>query len=378
MNPAPTTSAPIRTAVLGYGLAGRVFHCPFVAAVPGLELAAIVVGNPDRAAAAAARYPSARILPTAEAAFADPAIDLVVLATPNDTHFELAAAALKAGKNVVIDKPFAATSAEARTLIDLAASLGKIIAPFHNRRFDGDFLTVKQLIAANTLGRVVQVISRFDRYRPLQRPNTWKEVGGPASGNLFDLGPHLIDQAVALFGLPTHITANVRHERDATDIDDAAEVFLDFTLPAVDGKPGKTLRYTCAESMLAADPAPRFRVHGTLGSYTKFGVDQQEPALIAGAVPPVLGSPTPWFHEPEANWGTLTLGTKLTEPVELARTKHPTAPGDYRLYYANVRDAIRGTAPLGIPSEDGYRIVRLLELAVQSSAEQRTLPVNFS
>jgi predicted dehydrogenase len=372
MNPAPETPVPIRTAVLGYGLAGRVFHCPFVAAVPGLELSAIVVGNPDRAASAAARYPNARILPNAEAAFADPAIDLIVLATPNDTHFELAAAALKAGKHVVIDKPFAATSAEARELIDLAASLGKVIAPFHNRRFDGDFLTVKQLIADGTLGRVVQVISRFDRYRPLQRPNTWKEVGGPASGNLFDLGPHLVDQAVALFGLPTHITANVRHERDATAIDDAAEVLLDFTLPS-----GKQLRYTCGESMLAADPAPRFRVHGTLGSYTKFGVDQQEPALIGGAVPPPLGNDAPWFHEPEANWGMLTLGTKLTEPVELSRAKHPTAPGDYRLYYANVRDAIRGEAPLAIPSEDGFRIVKLLELAVQSSNEQRTLPVDF-
>jgi len=229
---------------------------------------------------------------------------------------------------------------------------------------------VKQLIAEGTLGRVVQVVSRLDRYRPLQRPNTWKEVGGPASGNLFDLGPHLVDQAVALFGLPTHITANVRHERDATEIDDAAEVCLDFTLAD-----GKTLRYTCGESMLAADPSPRFHVHGTLGSYTKFGVDQQEPSLIAGAVPPVLGSPSPWFHEPEANWGTLTLGTKLTEPVELARTKHPTLPGDYRQFYANVRDAIRGDAPLAIPSEDGYRIIRLLELAVQSSNEQRTLPV---
>jgi predicted dehydrogenase len=367
------STQPIRSAVLGYGLAGRVFHCPFVAAVPGLELSAIVVANPDRAAAAAARYPQARILPTAEAAFNDPTIDLIVIGTPNDTHFDLASAALKAGKHVVIDKPFAATSAEARALITLAASIGKIVAPFHNRRHDGDFLTLQQLIADNTLGRVVQVISRFDRYRPLQRPNTWKESAGPANGNLYDLGPHLIDQAVALFGLPTHITANIRHERDATDIDDAGEVILDFTLAS-----GHSLRYTCGESMLAPDPAPRYRVHGTLGSYTKFGVDQQEPALIAGAVPPMLGNDAPWFYEPEANWGTLTLATKLTEPVEVSRAKHPTFPGDYRLFYANVRDAIHGTAPLAIPSEDGFRIIRLLELAIQSSKEQRTLPVDFS
>jgi len=130
--------------------------------------------------------------------------------------------------------------------------------------------------------------------------------------------------------------------------------------------------------MLAADPSPRFHVHGTHGSYTKFGVDQQEPALIAGAVPPVLGSDAPWFNEPEANWGTLTLATKRTEPVEFARTKHPTLPGDYRQFYANVRDAIRGDAPLAIPSEDGYRIVRLLELAVQSSNDKRTIAVDLS
>jgi scyllo-inositol 2-dehydrogenase (NADP+) len=366
------STTPIRTAVLGYGLAGRVFHCPFVAAVPGLELSAIVVANPDRAAAAAARYPDTRILPTAAAAFADPTLDLIVVGTPNDTHFALASAALHAGKHVVIDKPFAATSAEARQLITLAATCGRIVAPFHNRRHDGDFLTVQKLIADQTLGRIVQVVSRLDRYRPLQRPNTWKEVGGPASGNLYDLGPHLIDQAVALFGLPTHITANIRHERDITDIDDAAEVILDFTLAD-----GRALRYTCGESMLAADPAPRFRVHGSLGSYAKYGVDQQEPALIAGAVPPMLGSPEPWFNEPEANWGTLTLATKRTEPVEYARTKLPTQPGDYRAFYANVRDAILGTAPLAIPSEDGFHIIRLLELAVQSSKEQRTIAVDL-
>jgi scyllo-inositol 2-dehydrogenase (NADP+) len=366
----------IRTAVIGYGLAGRVFHCPFVAAVPGLELSAIVTRSTvaqRSSAAALQRYPDTRILATPEDAFADPNLDLVVLATPNDTHFALASAALRAGKHVVIDKPFASTSAEARQLIDLAKEVGKIVAPFHNRRYDGDFLTIKQLLADNTLGRVVQVISHFDRFRPLQRPNTWKEVGGPASGNLYDLGPHLIDQAVALFGTPTHVTANIRHERDNTDIDDAAEVYLDFKLAS-----GHTLRYTCAESMLAADPAPRFLVHGTLGSYSKFGVDQQEPSLIAGAVPPLLGSPEPWFDEPEANWGTLTLATKLTEPVEYNRSKHPTVPGDYRLFYANVRDAIQGTAHLAIPSEDGFQILHLLELAVQSSKEQRTLPVDLS
>ena len=362
---------PIRTAVLGYGLAGRVFHCPFVHAVPGLELSAIVVGNPDRAAAAAAAYPSARIVATAAEAFADPAIDLIVVGTPNDTHVELATAALKAGKHVVVDKPLAGSSADARSLITLASAQKKLLAPFHNRRHDGDFLTVRKLLADGTLGRVVQVLSHYDRFRPLQRPNTWKESGA-GNGLLFDLGPHLVDQAVALFGSPTHITASVRRDRDKTDIEDAVDIAFDFTVN------GRGLRYECHATMLAADPAPRFRVHGTHGSYTKTGLDPQEAALLGGARPPTLGSQEPWLPEPESAWGTLTLATERKEPVQLERTKYPTVTGDYRQFYANVRDAILGIAPLAIPAEDAFRTIRLLELALQSSAEARTLPVDFS
>jgi predicted dehydrogenase len=363
----------LRTAVVGYGLAGRVFHCPFVAAVPGLELSAIVTRSADplrSPAAARQRYPGARVLASPEDAFADPSLDLIVLATPNDTHYSLASAALRAGKHVLIDKPFAATSAQAAELIALARASGRIVAPFHNRRFDGDFLTLRQLLAGRTLGRVVQIVSRFDRFRPQQRPNSWKELAGPASGNLYDLGPHLIDQAIALFGLPTHVTANVRHERDTTAIDDAADIALDFTLGS-----GHSLRYTCGESMLAADPSPRFLVHGTLGSYTKFGNDPQEPAVLAGAVPPPLGSPQPWLPEPESHWGTLTLANPAGE---LTRSKHPTLPGDYRRFYANLRDAVLGTAPLAVPAEDALHTLQLLELAVQSSRERRTLAVNLS
>ena len=369
-------SSPLRTAVIGYGLAGRVFHCPFVSAVPGLELASIVVANPDRAAAAHARYPHAIIASSLDQVLADPGISLVVVATPNGTHVEIATKALEAGKHVVVDKPLSATSEEALQLIALAEKQGKVLAPFHNRRYDGDFLTIKKLLEEGTLGRFVQVISHFDRYRPIQRPNTWKESAGPAMGNLFDLGPHLIDQACALFGAPSHITASVRYERDQTDIDDAANVTLHYTVDTPNGP--RPLSYLCAESMLAADPAPRFRVHGTLGSYTKYGVDPQEPVLVKElAFPPVLGSPQPWLPEPESAWGTLTLATKRTEPVELEQKPCPTVTGDYRLFYANVLDAILGTAPLAISAADGYRAIRLLELAVQSSAEQRTLPVVF-
>ena len=362
--------APLRTAVLGYGLAGRVFHCPFISAVPGLELTAVVQRHGDEAARA---YPSARILRSAEEAIADPAIDLIVIATPNETHFALATQALQAGKHVVVDKPITSTADEARALADLARKQGRILAPFHNRRWDGDFLTLRKLLSEGALGRVVEIVSRFDRYRPLQRSGTWKEQGGPANGLLFDLGPHLVDQALALFGPPARITATLRTDRDRTDIDDAFDLALDYDLAY-----GHALRYLCHATLLAADPSPRFLVHGTHGSYRKSGVDPQEPTLISGTRrPPSLKSSDPWLAEPEADWGTLTLAPDLTQPTQLNRTAYPTLPGDYRLFYANVRDAIRGEASLAVSAEDGYRTMRLLDLARQSSAEHRTVPVTW-
>ncbi len=362
-------SAPIRVAVLGFGLGGRVFHVPFVSAIPGLELAAIVQRQGDEAAAA---YPGVRVRRSAEEAFADPAIDLVVVATPNDTHFNLASRALQAGKHVVVDKPITSTSQQARELIALAKAQGKVLAPFHNRRFDGDFLTVRKLRAELKLGRIVTVESHFDRFRPMQRTGSWKEAGGPANGLLFDLGPHLIDQALALFGPPQAITATIRGDRDETDIDDAFSVLLEYT-----GEGTTYVRYECRATMLAADPAPRFRVHGTHGSYVKSGVDPQEAALLGRARPPMLGTDEAWLREAETAWGTLTVALDRNEPGSLERMACATERGDYRLFYANVRDAILGTAPLAIPAEDGYRVIRLLELARLSSERRMTLDVSF-
>jgi predicted dehydrogenase len=363
-------SLPIRTAVLGYGFAGRIFHSPFVHAVPGLELSAIVQRHGDNAAA---DYPSARILRSVDEAFDDPAIDLIVVATPNESHVALARRALEAGKHVVIDKPIAGTSAEARELITLATKQGKVLAPFHNRRFDGDFMTVRKLVAEGRLGRIVLVNAHYDRFRPMQRPNTWKEAGGYGNGLLFDLGPHLLDQALALFGTPKSITASVRRERDVTAIDDAFDIVLAFALPD-----GHGLRYECHATMIGAEAAPRFRVHGTLGSYVKTGLDPQEAALLGGARPEKIGSSQPWLSEAESAWGTLTLATRTTEPVHLERSKLATEVGDYRNFYANVRDAIRGETPLVVSAEDGYRTIRLLELAIASSDENRTLAVDFA
>jgi scyllo-inositol 2-dehydrogenase (NADP+) len=363
-------SVPIRTAVLGYGFAGRIFHSPFISAVPGLELSAIVQRHGDTAAA---DYPNTRILRTVEEALADPAIDLIVVGTPNETHFDLAKAALLAGKHVVVDKPFAPTSGEARDLISLAAQQGKVIAPFHNRRFDGDFVTLQKIVAERTLGRITQVISHYDRYRPMPRAGTWKEAGGRSNGLLWDLGPHLVDQALALYGAPQFITANVRSERDASKIDDAFDIVLDYVLPD-----GRGLRYSCHSTMIGAEAAPRFRVHGTHGSYVKYGMDVQEAALLAGKRPPQVGAPEAWLPEPESGWGTLTLAPDPAEPTNLERKKVSTEVGDYRHFYESVRDAIMGLSPLKIPAEDGFRTIRLLELAVQSSEKQHALAVDFS
>ncbi|HEY4009812.1 MAG TPA: Gfo/Idh/MocA family oxidoreductase [Acidobacteriaceae bacterium] len=365
---------PIRAAVLGYGLAGRVFHCPFVSAVPGLELTAIVQRTGSEAALA---YPEARILRSADEAFADPSIDLIVVATPNETHFDLASRALQAGKHVVVDKPITSSAESARQLAALARAGKRILAPFHNRRWDGDFLTLRKLLLDSTLGRVVEIVSRFDRYRPLQRPNTWKESANASTGVHFDLGPHLVDQALALFGPPARLAASLRYDRDRTDIDDAFDLILYYDMPY-----GRALRYACHATLLAADPSPRFLVNGTHGTWRKFGVDPQEPTLLTTTRrPPRLESPEsaaePWLTEPESAWGTLTLARELSQSPELTQAPLPTIPGDYRLFYANVRDAILGRTPLAVSAEDGYRTLRLLDLARESHRQRRTLPVTW-
>ena len=355
--------AEIGVAVIGFGLAGRVFHAPFVHAVPGLKLEAIVQRRGDEAAKA---YPSTRILRSVKEALNDAAIQLIVVATPNETHYTLAREALLSGKHVVIDKPFAATSAEAKELGKIAVERGLVLAPFHNRRWDGDFLTVRKLLDHQAVGRLVTFESHFDRFRPLPREATWKEAGNDANGMLFDLGPHPVDQALALFGPPEGITASVRKDRDSTAIEDAFDITLEYP----------RLRAHCRATMLACDNAPRFLLHGTRGSFKKYGLDPQEPALVAGAKVPRLGEGD-WLGEDEAHWGALTVAPVPADPTTLVKTPVKTEFGDYRGYYANVRDAINGAGKLAVTPEDGYRVIRLLEMARESSAQRRTLPVKF-
>jgi scyllo-inositol 2-dehydrogenase (NADP+) len=359
----------IGVGVVGYGLGGRVFHAPFVSAVPGLRLVAIMTRNGEKASKL---YPATKIVSALEDILGDKSIELVVISTPNETHFTLAKKALEAGKNIVIDKPFAPTAAEALELLQLAKSKGVLAIPFHNRRWDGDFLTVKKLLKEAAIGRLVTYESHFDRFRPVPRENTWKEAENPANGMLFDLGPHLVDQALALFGAPDAITASVRADRDQTAIEDAFDITLHYP-----GANGKGLLAHCRTSYLACINAPRFLLHGTKGSFLKYGVDPQEPTLEGGAKVPVLGSSEVWLQEKESAWGTLAVAPVPADPAMLVERQVKTEPGDYRGYYGNVRDALLGTAALAVTSEDGYRVTKLLEMARKSSKEGRTLQVEF-
>lgn len=347
----------LHAAVVGFGLGGQVFHAPFLQATEGIELTAILQRHGDQAAQA---YPGVAIVRAMEELLTLPQLDLVAISTPPATHFPLAQQALEAGKHVVIDKPFVATSEQAAKLIELARSKKLVLAAFQNRRWDGDFLTLKRVLASGDLGRLVSMESRFDRYRPELRGAIWKERDEPGNGLLLDIGSHLADQALALFGIPETVHAEVRYDREGTQVNDGFAIHLQY--PRV--------HVSLHATLIAAAPGPRFTLHGTRGSYVKFGLDPQEDALRGGAV---LGSTTaaglPWGTEPESAWGKLTV---VRESFTQERVV-PTLPGDYRPYYENVRDAILGRARLAVPAEQGWRILRLLELALESSRQQRTL-----
>ena len=342
----------IDVGLIGFGFAGRTFHAPVISAVEGLRLAAILQRHGDEAAQA---YPTARIVRTLDDLLAIESIRLVVIATPNTSHFEFAKQCLLAGRDIVIDKPFAPTYAEAEELVALASKQGRLLSVYQNRRWDGDFQTLQRLLADGALGRVVLFESHFDRFRPQLKENAWRERPEPGSGVLFDLGPHLIDQAMVLFGEPEAVTAELRCERDGATVDDAFDVVLQY----------RGTRALLRAGVLVSTQTPRFVVHGTQGGYLKYALDPQEDALKRGERP---GGES-WGCDSPERWGTLVRARGDT----LAPEKCPTAPGDYRQYYVNVRDAILGAAPLAVTPRQALRVMRALELAHQSSRERRTL-----
>jgi predicted dehydrogenase len=365
----------IKAGLIGFGFGGRIFHAPFLRATPGLQLAAIVQRRGDTAAAEYPASTGVRVLRSVEELLDDDTIRLIVVCTPNTTHFEVAKQCLLAGKDVVVDKPLTATAAQAQELVELAAARRLQLFAFHNRRWDGDFLTVKQVLASGLLGRLVTFEGRWDRYRPVPRENTWKEISDDGTGMLLDLGPHLVDQVLALFGRPTTVTGEVTTNRDNSVVDDA---FL-ITLHYADG-PFRGLRARLSATYIAADPAPRFLLHGTHGSFRKVGIDAQEAILIGGARPPVSDTPNPplWLANPESEWGTLTTTADNHEPIQLSTSRIPTLPGDYRGFYAAVRDALLGKQNDAVTGQDGLRVARILELARESSNAGRALSVPTS
>ena len=337
----------IRVCVVGFGFGGRVFHAPLISSVEGLELAAVVERTGSRAAE---RYPGIATLHSIDEALADSSIGLFVVTTPSGTHFELARQILEAGKSVVVDKPVCASSAEVAQLMTLAAAKNALLVPFHNRRWDSDFQTVGKVMREGSLGRLVSVESRFDRWRPdMPKDRLWKESEATGGGTLLDLGSHLGDQAFTLFGKPESVSAEVLRERDGQGANDAFTIRMRY--PA--------LTVTLGANNLALPAGPRFHLRGTKGNYWKSGLDPQEAALmkITHIDDPV------WGQEPAANWGTLNIGI---DGGSVSRPVQP-LPGDYRLFYAGVRDALLGKAPAPVQAIDGWRVVRLIEYAAESS-----------
>lgn len=337
----------IRAAVIGYGLGGMAFHAPLIDGVPALELAAIATSRVDQVRERYSEVP----VTTAEAVIADPSIDLVAISTPNDSHFPLARAALEAGKHVVIDKPFAITVEDGEALIALADTRGLVLSAFHNRRWDGDFLTVRALIESQRLGDIRLAELRWDRFRP-EVTTLWRDRPEAGAGMLADLGPHLIDQALVLFGMPEALTADIAVQRDDARTDDYFELTFHY---------GQR-RVILAASRLIAARRPRFALHGTQAGFIKNGLDPQEPWMRAGgsASAPEFGVEDP------ANHGTLWHADGSSETIVSER-------GDYKRYYAGIADAISGKGSVPVDAADAVTGLKLIDVARQSASEGRRI-----
>jgi scyllo-inositol 2-dehydrogenase (NADP+) len=348
-------ASPIRVALLGYGLAGAVFHAPLIAAVDGLELAAIVTRNPERQALAQRDHPQATLLDSADDVWKRAGeLELVVVATPNSSHVPLAQAAIETGLAVVVDKPLAASAADGRALVRAAEDRGVMLTVFQNRRWDGDFLTVRELLSsegAGELGEVLRFESRYERWRP-QLTGGWRESDDPAAagGLLYDLGSHLVDQALVLFGPATTVYAELDRRRAGAETDDDTFVALTHA---------SGIRSHLWMTVLAAQPGPRFRLLGHDAAYVKYGLDVQEEALQAGRQP---DDPS-WGQEPEEHWGLLGAGSNV-RPV-------PTRPGAYQRFYEGVVATLREGEPPPVDPNEVISALEVLEAAKASAAEQR-------
>lgn len=340
------TPKPISTALLSYGMSGLVFHAPLLKAHSGFDLSTIVQ---RKSFSAQNRWPNIRIVQRIEEVIQDQAIELVVINTPNETHFDFTRKALEAGKHVIVEKPFTVTSKEANDLIELAKAKKKVITVFQSRRWDGDFLTVKKVIENKLIGKLVEFEAHYDRFRNYIEPNTWKEEKAIGTGILYNLGSHMLDQILVLFGMPVEVDARVGIQRPGGQVDDFYDIRLHY----------KGFHAIVKSSYLVREQGPRYMLHGTEGSFTKYGTDLQEQALKDGGVP---GSPG-WAVESKEFWGKLNTsigGVHMEGNIE-------TIPGNYLGFYQNVYEAIREGKPLDVKPEESRDVIKLIEACYESN-----------
>lgn len=347
----------IRVGLIGFGLAGRVFHAPLISSVDGLELAAILERQTNEAAK---RYPGIRTYRALDGMLADASLDLIVVASPSGTHFDIARRIIGAGKHVVVDKPVAPHSAKIAELAALARECNVLLIPFHNRRWDGDVLTVKKLLHEGALGRLVHFESRMERWAPGATRKPWKNDLEQGGGILLDLGTHLVDLTLALLGLPLGVSAEVLRERDSDGANDSFEIRLRYA----------EMRVTLVSNLLSTPAGPRFVLRGTRGNYRKSGLDPQEAALAN-----ITRIDTAdWGNEPQSAWGLLYVdvdGAIVSQPVQ-------TIPGDYRQFYLEVRNAIATGDEPPVHAIAAWRAARILEWAQQSARERREIPCDWA
>ncbi len=343
---------PVRVGLAGFGIAAQVMHAPFLTTMNEYKLVSVLERHNNHARE---KYPFIHTVRSIDELISDPGIDLVVVTTPNDTHFEYTQKALLAGKHVVLEKPFTNTTDDAKALINLSQKTNRILSVFQNRRYVCDFLTIKKILHEKLLGDIAEFEGHYDRYRPGPKPGAWREENIPGSGILYDLGAHLIDQALVLFGLPQTITADIRLQRPHSKVDDYFDLRLDYGFTKVILESG----------MLVREPGPRYMIHGTHGSFIKYGEEPQEALLKAGALPN-----TPhWGEEPEDQWGL--LHTEINGRI--IKEKYPSLPGSFGMYYKNLYETIANGAALREKPEHGFNTIRMIELATESSREKRTV-----
>ncbi|RHJ87739.1 Gfo/Idh/MocA family oxidoreductase [Parabacteroides sp. AM08-6] len=350
----------IKTGLAAFGMSGQIFHAPFISTNPNFELTAITERTKELSKE---RYPSARIVRSFDELLAIDELELIVVNTPDSTHYDYTRRALEAGKHVIVEKPFTTTAKEGEELVALAKSKGLALSVYQNRRWDSDFLTVKKIIEKRYLGRLVEFESTFPRYRNFIKPGTWKETGELGGGLTYNLGAHVIDQAVQLFGIPEAIFADIATLRTNGMVDD---YFIIHLL-----RPSKIpeIKITLKSSYLMCEPEPRFVLHGTEGSFVKYGLDRQEADLNAGLMP---NTPN-WGEEDKSIWGIL----HTEKEGKIVREKFPSCPGNYAGFYDNIQRHIRYGEPLTTDATSVLPTIRLIEAAWESSRTKKIITLNI-